>query len=61
MLWGYSLVGVVSLGSVIPDVFRFIPTEKDMGHSPLIPVLILGVLGLAYIGGQVAKYFLGRK
>jgi len=38
-------IGVVAIGSVVPDVFRFIQGKEWLGHSFLIPTIILAGVG----------------
>ena len=53
--------GIILAGSTLPDIFRFIESKEWLGHSPLIPVLILCVVAVAYWIGQVAKCILKEK
>jgi hypothetical protein len=52
--------GIVILGSTIPDIFRFIEGKEWLGHSALIPVLILGFIFLAFGVRQFAKFILRK-
>lgn len=51
-------VGVIAIGSSISDIFRFIPTETDMGHTPLIPVLILSIVAITYCIRLITRHIL---
>ena len=53
-------VGIVAIGSVLPDVFRFIEGKEYLGHSFIIPVAILGCLAFAYCGRLTSKFLLRR-
>lgn len=50
--------GIILAGSTLPDIFRFIEGKEWLGHSPLIPVLILCIVAVAYWVRLVAKCIL---
>jgi hypothetical protein len=53
-------IGVIALGSVLPDVFRFIQDKEWMGHSFIIPVIILFGMGFTYCLRLFAGFLLRR-
>ena len=53
-------IGAVALGSTLPDVFRFVQGKEWLGHSALVPVLILSFVATAYCIGLITKHLLKR-